>query len=196
MQGSDALRCRVQQQQPHRDEREQDGEAARETHRRRCASPSGRQNEAVSAPATATTAAVLHTTCPCHAYTTTPAIADSPMTASDVPWAWCWVAPNRRVSNGIRTMPPPTPKRPPASPAPTLPEWPGGDRLRAFRLVGLRCARGGGSALDQTDHVGEAGRRGRRAEHHRDHVAALGVDQVARQYPASEMNPVLPARMS
>src|SRR5262245_47729777 len=103
------------------------------------------------------------------------------MTASDVPCAWCCVAPKRRVSRGIRTMPPPTPKRPPASPATTPPRTAWRRSAPCIRLVGLRAR--GGSALDETDHVGKARRRSRSAEHDRDHVAALGVDPGGQAIP-------------
>src|SRR6267378_1092088 len=99
----------------------------------------------------------------------------APITASDVPWATCWETRKRLVRIGTRTMPPPTPSRPPASPA-AKPLSSAATRSRAgTSRSGLSDARGCG-ALDQARGVGEAGRRGRRAQHHRDQLAALGAD--------------------
>src|SRR5437867_8734912 len=43
-------------------------------------------------------------------------IAVAPITASEVPCAWCWLSRKWPVKNGIITIPPPTPKKPPAIP--------------------------------------------------------------------------------
>src|SRR5262252_2987729 len=133
--------------------------------------PSGAASTLVSA----TTPAVAHTTCEAAAYTTRPASADSPITASEVPCARCWLSPKPPVRIGTIRTPPPTPNRPPATPA-TRPARRQPQRPRPVIASLLSRGLGDRGVLDETLHVGEAGGRGRGAEYDGDQIAALGVD--------------------
>src|SRR5436190_8986356 len=132
--------------------------------------PSGAASTLVSA----TTAAVAHTTCAAAAYTTRPASAESPITASEVPCARCWLRPKPPVRIGTIRTPPPTPNRPPATPA-TRPASKQPHRPRPVMSPLLSRGFGDRGVLNETLHVGEAGGRGRSSEHHGDQIAALGV---------------------